>query len=658
MQGLLDLFGLGGGGASPATPQPPMFGFPGMSPEEQAFARTRAMQTLLGTVGSNFMAASQGGIPLAQAGALRAQAMSAAAQAPMLAMQAGDQAGQQMLQQRALRSQIAQREAQVASGQRMANFLLGGGGGATVPPVAPAAPAAAVSAATSSATPAATTSAPQPLDLDLAARVLHMEAGNQGPEGLAAVAHVIRNRANLTGRSLSEVVSQPGQFEPFATRRDQINALRPEQYADARRVIEGVVAGQIPDPTRGATHFLNPELVAQRGGQRPAWAPEGQGTRIGAHEFFSIPQDFRQAGGATPAAAPAGGAPLSPQQAALVAPVNGAAPRTPGFNGNSLANMPAELRVLAAESFARGDHEGGQRIVSDWLTRNPPSVQTVNVGGRVRELRPDASLGQDYGPANDRGPVMTEAQITGLGVPAQSARMIASLGTREEQDQAIRALATREAPRPSEGEDALRTQFQALAPVTRYAQSVPLFQAISRNVDRIRTSASAGRPDLLGELDLVVSIANLFDPGSVVREGEVANVIRTQGLNGDVQRALGYATSGQRLPGAVLDQVVASAADRMTAYREAVQPYANAYRGLAERRGLNPDNVILDLGDPVAEVNERRRAGGVNGPPGVQPPAGAAAADIANRIRERFPNDPAMRRRAATAAGINPSLVE
>lgn len=652
MQGLLDLFGLGGGGANPATPPPQMFGFPGMTPEEQAFARQRSMNALLGTIGPSLMAASQGGIPLAQAGALRAQAMSQAAQAPMAAMQAGDQASQQMLQQRMLRSQLAQREAQMASGARMANWISGGATAAPGAADAPAAPAAAP-AAPATPSPAA---APQPVDLDLAARVLHFEAGNQGPEGLAAVAHVMRNRANLTGRSLSEVVSQPGQFEPFATRRDQINALRPEQYADARRVIEGVVAGQIPDPTRGATHFLNPELVTQRGGQRPAWAPEGQGMRIGAHEFFSIPQDFRQTGGATPAAAPAGSAPLSPQQAALVAPVNGAAPRTPGFNGNSVANMPAELRALAANAFARGDMEGGERIVSGWLTRNPSSVQTIVVNNRVRELRPDASLGQDYGPAADRGPVMSEAQITGLGVPAASARMIASLGTREEQDQAIRTFATREQPRPSEMEDGLRREFQALPPVQRWNQSVALYQSIQESIGRIRTARGEGRTDQLAELDAVVAIANLFDPGSVVREGEVANVINTQGLDGRITAALGFVTSGQRLPAGALEQALAAADGRIRSYATAIEPIAAEFRGLAERRGVNPDNVVLQRPDPVGPAQAARPAPQPRG--AVQLPPGVTVEMLAARIRARHPNDPDARRREAVIANINPSLVE
>ncbi|CAB4139982.1 Cell wall hydrolase, SleB [uncultured Caudovirales phage] len=663
MQGLLDFFGLGGGGASPATPPPQMFGFPGMTPEEQAFVRQRSMNALLGTIGPSLMAASQGGIPLAQAGALRAQAMSQAAQAPMAAMQAGDQAGQQMLQQRMLRTQIAQREAQMASGARMANWI---SGGATAAPAAPG--AGVMPTAAPSATPAVTTSAPQPVDLDLAARVLHFEAGNQGPEGLAAVAHVMRNRANLTGRSLADVVSQPGQFEPFATRRDQINALRPEQYADARRVLEGVVAGDIPDPTRGATHFLNPELVTQRGGQRPAWAPEGQGMRIGAHEFFSIPQDFRQAGGATPASVPAGSAPLSPQQAALVAPVNGAAPRTPGFNGNSVANMPAELRVLAADAFNRGDLEAGERIVSGWLTRNPSSVQTAIIGGRVVEIRPDATLGRDFGPATDRGPVMSETQIAALGVPAASARMIASLGTREEQDQAIRAFATREQPRLAEQEDPLRGEFLRQPQVQRFTQSIPLYGTIHTALDRIETGARTGQYDQVAALDAVFALANILDPGSVVRGEEVVTIQRTSGLPGWMQAQIARVNQGAALTTATIAQMRSVADDRMQVYRNEVNEVGSFYTGLATRRGLDPQNVVPGFRDVVAERRAAAEAARANNSGSEERPArparppGVRDEQIAAGIRRRLPGDTPdainARRAAARAAGINPSLVE
>jgi hypothetical protein len=568
MQGLLDFFGLGGG-ASPATPQPPMFGLPGMTPEEQAFARQRSMQALLGTLGPSLMAAGQGGIPLAQAGALRAQALSQAAQAPMAAMQAGDQAGQQMLQQRALRSQIAQREGQVASGLRMANFLLGGGA------ATPTAPGAATPTAPGAATP--TAPAPAPL--------------------MAPVAQ--RGEAPL---AVSQRIAARNALDPNA----------PDYEERLMAINNGAIAG-MP-------------------GGRPAAPP-------------------------TTPPAPA----LTPQQAALAAPVQGAAPRTPGFNGNSLANMPAELRVLAAESFARGDHEGGQRIVSDWLTRNPPTVQTITSGGRVREMLPSGELGRDYGPANERGPVLSETQITGLGVPAQSARMIASLGTREEQDQAIRALATRETPRLAEQEDPLRGEFLRQPQVQRFTQSVPLYGTIHTALDRIETGARTGQYDQVAALDAVFALANILDPGSVVRGEEVVTIQRTSGLPGWMQAQIARVNQGAALTTSTIAQMRSVADDRMQVYRNEVNEVGGFYTGLATRRGLNPENVVPGFRDVVAErraAAEAARANSEGAAPRVPRPPNASEAQIAERIRTRFPGDIEARRRAARAANINPSLVE
>jgi len=52
-------------------------------------------------------------------------------------------------------------------------------------------------------------------------------------------------------------------------------------------VLDQVLGGQIPDPTNGADHFLNPALQSQLGRQQPQWAQQG-GQRIGNHVFFRM----------------------------------------------------------------------------------------------------------------------------------------------------------------------------------------------------------------------------------------------------------------------------------------------------------------------------------------------------------------------------------
>jgi hypothetical protein len=414
--------------------------------------------------------------------------------------------------------------------------------------------------------------------------------------------------------------------------------------------------GSVPQTTTVArTQALPPTVAAAQADDTPPAVPGGlSDAQRALLQRTPVVPPVAQAPAAAPPQPPRPAAPPAPPVQQPGAPVN-ARP-----SGNSIANMPDDLRRIAAQRAAMGDIEGASSVVTQWLTRTPPQVQTVQVNGRMRELRADGTLGRDYGPQQQEHPLLTMEELLAANVPQQSARMLSRLATRAEQDQAIRQLASRETKPGSEQEDTLRREFQALAPVTRYAQSLPLYQGINSIVDRLNTARRNGQTDQLAELDLVVAIANLFDPGSVVREGEVANVIRTQGLTGDVQRAVGYATSGQRLPEAVLRQVVASADDRMLAYRRAVEPYERAYRRTAERRGLDPENILLDLGDPVGERRAERPAS----PPAdevprrTQRPANATDAEIAQRIRVLHPNDADARRRAATAAGINPRMVE
>jgi spore germination cell wall hydrolase CwlJ-like protein len=131
----------------------------------------------------------------------------------------------------------------------------------------------------------------EPEDRDYLIRTIVFEAGEESDEGKAAVAHVVLNRARSGrwGDSIRKVVTRPWQFEPWMTKRKQMTALSPNdpRYRDAARIVDAVLSGQIPDPTAGATHFLNPVVVRnRRGGDLPNWA-RGEGQSIGRHTFYA-----------------------------------------------------------------------------------------------------------------------------------------------------------------------------------------------------------------------------------------------------------------------------------------------------------------------------------------------------------------------------------
>lgn len=129
-----------------------------------------------------------------------------------------------------------------------------------------------------------------PQDRDLIVRTVIGEAANEPVQGQAAVAHVIFNRLNAGewGKTPSDVVLAKGQFEPWQVRSRELLAIDPAspEYKNAARVVDSVVSRETPDPTGGATYFLQPDIVrARRGGTLPSWA-SGKNKQIGAHTFY------------------------------------------------------------------------------------------------------------------------------------------------------------------------------------------------------------------------------------------------------------------------------------------------------------------------------------------------------------------------------------
>ena len=73
------------------------------------------------------------------------------------------------------------------------------------------------------------------------------------------------------------------------TRRKEIEtlSLNDPRYQRAAMIADAVLSRRTPDPTAGATHFLNPTIVRERrGGSLPPWAL-GEGRPIGRHIFYS-----------------------------------------------------------------------------------------------------------------------------------------------------------------------------------------------------------------------------------------------------------------------------------------------------------------------------------------------------------------------------------
>jgi spore germination cell wall hydrolase CwlJ-like protein len=129
---------------------------------------------------------------------------------------------------------------------------------------------------------------------DYLIRTIAFEASGEPEEGQTAVAHVVlnRQRSGRWGESIKEVVTHPWQFEPWMTKRAEMESLSPNdlRYQSAAKIADAVLSGQTPDPTAGATHFLNPTIVRERrGGSLPAWA-HGHAQPIGRHTFY-LPED-------------------------------------------------------------------------------------------------------------------------------------------------------------------------------------------------------------------------------------------------------------------------------------------------------------------------------------------------------------------------------
>jgi hypothetical protein len=114
-----------------------------------------------------------------------------------------------------------------------------------------------------------------------------------------------------------------------------------------------------------------------------------------------------------------------------------------------------------------------------------------------------------------------------------------------------------------------------------------------------------------GDMSMLYSFVKLLDPNSVVRESEFAAAAASGSFGERIQGAVQRLTTGERLPDTLRNSFLTEARNIFATQNRQYESTAETYRRLAERNGIDPENVVIPFGRAAS--------------PAAPPPAGAPA---------------------------------
>ena len=117
-----------------------------------------------------------------------------------------------------------------------------------------------------------------------------------------------------------------------------------------------------------------------------------------------------------------------------------------------------------------------------------------------------------------------------------------------------------------------------------------------------RIEAAAKNPTAAGDLALIFNYMKVLDPGSTVREGEFATAQNSAGVPERLKAKYNQVISGERLADDQRQDFVSRARDLYQSQASIQKQQEQQYRGLAERMGARPENVILNQNLPTART--------------------------------------------------------
>ena len=160
----------------------------------------------------------------------------------------------------------------------------------------------------------------------------------------------------------------------------------------------------------------------------------------------------------------------------------------------------------------------------------------------------------------------------------------------------------------------IRKEIHQLPSYKNMAQATPIYQSMAE---------TAGRNSRASDLNLVYGLGKIMDPTSVVREGEMVMVKNTASLPDWLIGTINSLNGGQALTPKTRQAILSEAYSRMKAYEDAFSQDAGRYKAIADRYGINPDDILPDF----RPASPWSLAEGDDGGGGAKAPAGAGDYD-------------------------------
>jgi hypothetical protein len=266
--------------------------------------------------------------------------------------------------------------------------------------------------------------------------------------------------------------------------------------------------------------------------------------------------------------------------------------RTPTVeSAHATIDALASNRMLSPEQAAQYKEQVAQNPAG--IAQMAEAQYRAALGAKEQALK---EVTQDTGGVTNTlafDPAVGKTAVVNSVKNTQSPNNIATVGASYANAAATRDMAqsNRDAANIQAGfknEQSVREEFNGLPEIKNYKQAFPAYKAIKD---------AAGRNTPQSDINLVYGIAKLYDPTSVVREGEYSTVANSPNIPERVKGYAQYLAGGGKLSPETKKQIVAEAESRIGTYKAEHDKARSTYNDIVKQRGMNPNTVLPAMGD-------------------------------------------------------------